>query len=337
MAAAIRTPIVVDGLPLSLGASAGVALYPRDGGDTAALLVHADGAMYQSKRRTAGSSAVALQQHDGGPGRLALMVELSKALPRGELSLQWQPQVDGRGGVPCVEALLRWHHPLFGDVSPAVFMPMVESTDMVEAVTLHVVDEAFAQLRRWLLAGVDLRIAINLGARNLLDSKLPYELRTRLERADVPAERVTLEITEHCLVQEPELTVPVLHELHDLGFTISIDDFGTGFSSLAYLRTLPVSELKVDRSFVMALDDPKGETLVSAIVGLAGGLGMDVVAEGVELPHLREKAFALGFDRAQGYAIAHPLPSAAVPDFVRSARRAHLEVVQGAATPEQAC
>ena len=176
---------------------------------------------------------------------------------------------------------------------------------------------AGAMLHGWLDAGIGLDIAVNLSARNLHDSHFPHDVRVRFAHAGVPPERVTFEITEHCLVHDPELATVVLQELAELGVRISIDDFGTGFSSLNSLRSLPVTELKIDRSFISEITDPAGETLVVSIIRLAHGLNLNVVAEGVESTAQHERIFALGCDRAQGHAIAPPQAASDIEALIR--------------------
>lgn len=241
----------------------------------------------------------------------ALEGELRDAMRRGELRLHYQPKLDVRGGgVPCVEALVRWHSPRRGPVAPGDFLPQIEETELIDELTAHVAGLAAAQLGAWAAAGLDLDVAINVSPRTLGNAELPDQLAALLLAHGVEPARMILELTETAVMERPEVERRTLDALAARGFRLSIDDFGTGRSSLERLDRLPVHEVKIDRAFVARLEETGDTTLVSAMIRLGHDLGMKVVAEGAEsrraVEHLRE----LGCDLVQGYAISRPLPPA---------------------------
>jgi diguanylate cyclase (GGDEF)-like protein/PAS domain S-box-containing protein len=311
MRTAIEEPVIVQGLPLSLEASIGIAVYPEDGADVETLLQRADVAMYQAKDENAGHAfydETSCATHD--PGRLTLVGELRRALEQRELQLHYQPKAvlaDGR--VHSVEALLRWMHPERGIVPPDDFIPLAQQTGLVKPLTLYVLDEALRQCREWLADGLRLSIAVNLSTRNLLDVDFPTEVQGLLERWDVDPALLELEITESTMLADPVRTKQILERLSEMGIRLSIDDFGTGYSSLAYLRGLPVDEIKIDRSFVMAMDTNEDDaTIVRSTIDLGRNLGLEVVAEGVETQDVWDRLSELGCTVAQGYFLSRPVP-----------------------------
>ena len=310
--AAIEEPFTVRGLTLDIDASVGVAAYPEHGNDAQELLQRADVAMYAAKATHAGYVVYdpSLDRHS--PRRLTLLGQLRRALTSGELVLHYQPKAElGTGRILGVEALVRWQHPEHGLLGPDEFIPLAESTGLIRPLTSHVLAVALRQCRQWLDAGQRLSVAVNLSARCLLDLSLPAEVAQLLATWQVPAGQLMLEITESAFMTDPDRALEVLARLHGLGAQLSIDDFGTGYSSMAYLKSLPVQELKVDRSFVMQmLSNPSDAVIVRSTVDLGHNLGLRVVAEGVEdEPTLQELA-ALGCDIAQGYHLARPMPAA---------------------------
>jgi len=313
MRTAIEEPVTVQGLPLSLEASIGIAVFPDDGEDVETLLQHADVAMYQAKAENAGHAffdETSCATHD--PARLTLVGELRRALEQRELALYYQPKAvlsDGR--VHSVEALLRWIHPERGLVPPDDFIPLAQQTGLVKPLTLYVLDEALRQCREWLADGLRLSIAVNLSTRNLLDVDFPTEVQGLLERWDVEPSLLELEITESTMLADPVRTKQILERLSAMGIRLSIDDFGTGYSSLAYLRGLPVDEIKIDRSFVMAMDTSDDDaTIVRSTIDLGRNLGLEVVAEGVETQGVWDRLSELGCTVAQGYFLSRPVPPA---------------------------
>jgi diguanylate cyclase (GGDEF)-like protein/PAS domain S-box-containing protein len=311
MQAAVEDPIVLQGLSLSLEASIGIALYPDDGTDVETLLRRADGAMYQAKEEQSGSAFYDSSRIRQNTARLTLMGELRRALDNRELVLYYQPKSTfADSDVHAVEALLRWEHPVRGLVPPDEFIPVAQQTALINPLTLYVIDSALRQCRAWQDEGLRLAIAVNLSARNLLDAELPAQVASLLERWNVQPELLEFEITESAMLADPVRTKLILERLSAMGIRLSIDDFGTGYSSLAYLKRLPVDEVKIDRSFVMNMErDEDDATIVRCTIDLARNLGFDVVAEGVESRPVWDRLKTLGCTAAQGYYLSRPVPA----------------------------
>jgi len=312
--AALAAPVVVDGQALYVDASIGVALYPAHGDDDATLLRHADVAMYAAKRARRGYAVYDPAQDQHTPNRHALANDLRAAVAAGAFSLVYQPVVDLGAGRPThVEALLRWPRPERGPLPPDQFIPLAEQTGLIEPLTRWVVDAALRQCRDWRAAALDLGMAVNLSVANLHDPELVETIARLLATYDIPPARLRLELTESTLMADTTRALAVLTRLSALGVRVSVDDFGTGYSSLTYLKRLPVDELKIDKSFVLDLmTDAANQAIVSSTIGLGHGLGLRVVAEGVESRDVRERLAALGCDAAQGYDLSRPL---AAPDL----------------------
>ena len=312
---ALASPVDLREATVATGASVGIAI-ARAGSTAADLLRHADTAMYAAK---AAGEAVAVYDEAldrGRAERLALLADLHRALSTEELVLHYQPKLDlAAGVVTSVEALVRWDHPRLGRLMPDAFVPLAESTGLIEPFTLQVLRLALRQCRAWLDDGLELSVAVNLSARNVSNPDLPENVETALRDAGVPAHRLILEITESSVMGDPEHTVPILHRLAATGVTLSLDDFGTGYSSLSYLQRLPVQELKIDRSFVVGLtadgtDPSTSAALIRSITGLKEALGLRVVAEGVEDAVTLERLRELGCDLVQGYHLSRPVAAA---------------------------
>ena len=309
--AALISPIVLPEAVVSTRASIGIAI-AKTGFNGADLLRHADTAMYAAK---AGERAVVFYTEDldhGRAERLTLLADLAVALQRDELELHYQPQLDLRTDkVVSVEALVRWRHPVRGLLCPDEFIPLAESSGLIEELTRQVLSQALRQCRRWRDSGLDLVVAVNLSAYNVNNADLADNVAAALAEAGLPADRLVMEITESSVMGDPQRTVPILQRLADIGVTLSLDDFGTGYSSLAYLQKLPVREVKIDKSFVMGMTEGceahASSVLVRSILTLGGNLGLRVVAEGVENLEVLELLHRLGCDAAQGYYIARPL------------------------------
>jgi diguanylate cyclase (GGDEF)-like protein/PAS domain S-box-containing protein len=312
MQTAIEDPVILHGLSVSLEASIGIALHPDDGSDVETLLGCADGAMYHAKEEKSGCAFYDSSCVRRDAGRLTLLGELRRALDQRELILHYQPKaLLADGEVHAVEALLRWNHPVRGLLPPDDFIPMAQQTGLINPLTLYVIDEALRQCRAWQDDGLRLAIAVNLSARNLLDVELPSQVAALLQRWHVEPCLLEFEITESAMLADPVRTMEILQRLSAMGIRLSIDDFGTGYSSLAYLKRLPVSEIKVDRSFVMNMDDSEDDaTIVRSTVDLGRNLGLDVVAEGVETRQVWDRLNDLGCTAAQGYYLSRPVPAA---------------------------
>ncbi len=320
----IAVPVTIDGLRLAVEGSAGVAIYPDDGKTVDSLLRCADVAMYEAKRR--GDSVVHYDpsQDLASPERLGLLADLQSALDADDqLHLHFQPQLDLRTGLPGnVEALVRWRHPTRGNLSPAEFVPVIEHSALIGPFTAKVLDEAVRCCVRWqsdaALHGVG--VAVNLSARNLMHRDLPDEVARILARHGLPARKLVLEITETAAMNDTEICESVLARLRDLGVRLSVDDFGTGYASLTFLRRIDVAEVKLDRAFVAdMLEDEAAATIVGATVALAHGLGLTVVAEGVETGEQLAALHLAGCDLAQGYFLSKPLPPDLLSDGAESA------------------
>jgi len=309
----LERPLVIEGHPLDVGASLGIALFPEHGEDAELLLRHADTEMYASKQTT-GGVALYDRRGDAEPRHVGLAAQLRHAIERDEFALEYQLQVDLRTHrFTAVEALLRWRHGQQGLIPPAEFIPLAERRGMMKQVTEWVLNAALRQRREWEAAGINLPIAVNLSTRNLLDPELAESIAGLLRRWQLGSEQLAVEITESAIIAEPERARETVLRLRDMGLRVSIDDFGTGYSSLAYLHRLAFDEIKVDKSFVLAMPhDPSAATIVRATVDLGHALGVDVVAEGVETPQLWEQLATFGCDRAQGYLISRPVAAAEV-------------------------
>jgi diguanylate cyclase (GGDEF)-like protein len=323
VASAIARPFEIADIVLEPSGSVGVACAPTDARDVETLMRHADAAMYEAKAGHTPVAAYTSGEEDFKLTQLKLAGRLGPAIAEGEVQLVYQPQVRPETGeMVGVEALARWHHPQLGVLPPNSFVPLAERSGHILALTTRVLDDATAQLARWDAEGLELRMAVNLSARSLMDPDLPHLVRTACRRAGVEPTRLVLEITEGMLLDQPERAIAVAEELADLGAAISVDDFGTGFSSLVQLVRLPAAELKIDRSFVVRMEeDERSAAIVSCIADLGRSLGLRVVAEGVETHTAREAVTALGCDLAQGYLWAAPMGGDAIPGFVSDLTR----------------
>ena len=308
---ALEMPFHVLGADLDVEASIGVVVSGEHGRDPTTLLQHADVALDVAKTLSSGVFAYDPTLDSRTPSRLALLGDLRRALERDELLLHYQPKVSlSTGNVVGAEALVRWQHPSRSLVFPDDFIPMAEHTALIGPLTRHVLNTALAQVRTWIDAGRPLPIAINLSARNLHDEDFASQVAGLLAAHDVPADLLELEVTESALTIDPERAQQMLKRLSALGVRISIDDFGAGYTSLGQLTKLPVSELKIDRSFVMTMaEDPGNAMIVQSVIDLGHNLGMTLVAEGVETEQSLTTLAGLTCDVAQGYHICRPIPA----------------------------
>jgi diguanylate cyclase (GGDEF)-like protein len=308
---ALREPFMLDHLRVSVGASIGIVTFPTHGEDGETLVQRADVAMYLAKGNGLGVSVYDRSADPYNPERLALVGELRSAIAAEELELYYQPLFDTADmHVGAVEALARWCHPTRGMRSPDEFIPIAEQTGLIKPLTLLVTRMAARQCREWNESGLALTVAVNLSAENLLDLELVDDVARILDEERLPAERLEIEVTESMVMVDPERATAQLRRLSAMGIRLAIDDFGTGHSSLAYLRSLPVSDLKIDRAFIRDLATREGDAaIVRSTIELAHQLGLRVVAEGVEdaasLTILQE----LNCDRAQGFHLCRPAPA----------------------------
>jgi diguanylate cyclase (GGDEF)-like protein len=306
----LRRPFALRGVAVELEASIGAALCPDHGTDVQTLVQRADVAMYDAKRDQVGISVYSAERDPYSADRLGLLAELRCALAGDELILHYQPKVSvSDGEVTGVEALVRWRHPERGLLAPGEFVPLAERTGAISDLTRWVLDTALAQCRAWRDAGIDLPVAINLAAANIVDVTLPDAVAAALERHGVPGDRLECEISEDTVMADPVRAMDVLGRLRELGLRLSLDDFGTGHSSLAYLKRLPLDEVKIDRSFVVGMTgDENDAVIVRSTIDLARNLGLDVVAEGVEDEETLRGLGDLHCDVAQGFHLSRPLP-----------------------------
>jgi diguanylate cyclase len=319
----VSVPYVVGDVRLSIGASVGVARFPDHGLDGTTLLRRADSAMYAAKRSGVPLGFAALSERAPVPGRFSLLSELEVAMERGQLRLDHQPKVAlATGEIIGVEALLRWHHPEHGLVPPSAFITTVEHTELIAPLTRHVLRTACEDRARWVVAGIEVPIAVNISTRDLQDTRFPRDLAELLDLGGLAPEELTLEITETALQVDPERAAQVVGELCELGVRLAIDDFGTGYSSLAVLRHLRVAELKLDRTFVVGMEEDRaGVEVVRSIVQLAHALGLQVVAEGVERAETLDELHRIGCDAVQGYLVSRPMPAHLVAPWIRARRQ----------------
>jgi|GEM_PF-1656439 len=304
-------PVNLKGTEVYVAASIGVALYPEHGDEAHLLMQHADVAMYMAKREQTGFAVYDPDKDQFTLSRLEMLTDLRQAIEQQELALHFQPILSlSTGEVRSVEALLRWRHPRHGQVSPALMIELAEQTGLIGPVTELVIDKALAQAALWQARGMALPISINLSMHNLHDARLPGKLRDALQQHGVPGSSLTLEVTETAMMANPHRVMMALNELDELGVQLAVDDFGTGFSSLAYLKSLPVDVLKIDKSFVQGLEQDKSDqAIVQATLSLGHNLGMEVVAEGVESAQTWDFLQQIGCDGAQGFHMCKPLPA----------------------------
>ena len=318
----IEHEVEVSGLPLSIESSIGFVVAPDDGVDVGELLQHADVAMYFAKAQHTGVSRYDSTQDHYAASNLELVGSLRNAIDGGELVLHYQPKTtldDGR--VEAVEALVRWQHPSLGLLYPDSFIPLVEQTDLIDRLTEWVLRKALSDMRELGAEWQDLAVAVNVSARSLNRATFANHVVEALRSEDMVPGRLTIEITETALLIDPSRALAVLAEIEDAGIKVSLDDFGIGQTSLGYLSSLPVDELKIDKSFVMdMLDNPPHAAIVRSIVELGHNLSFSVVAEGVETADVLASLRATGCDMAQGFYFARPMPIDALRSWLSAAR-----------------
>ena len=321
---ALEEPFEVEGISLQTNASLGIALYPDHAMDPESLAQRADVAMYIAKRSAHSFAMYAAEQDHSSVRRVTLLGELRRAVELDEFRLFHQPTVSlETGAIVGTEALVRWQHPVHGLMSPSEFIDLAEVSGMIHPLTRWALRSALYQASAWAPAGEEptVAVSINLSVRNLYDSELTAWMHQLLIESNFPPSLVTLEITESEVMDDPFLAVEVLGQLRALGVQTSIDDFGTGHSALAYLKHLPIDEIKIDQSFVAGLRTSRAdETIVRAIIDLGHNLGLTVVAEGVEDDETLQRLRALGCDRAQGYHLSPPITCHDVPSVIAAAR-----------------
>ena len=325
MLEALREPVQVGDAQVGVTASAGLALWPEHGDSVDELLKRADIAMYRAKRTAAAVLTYRPEFDVHTPERLALMADLRTAIERGQMTLEYQPKVDlALQQVVGVEALVRWRHPLHGLLAPGVFLPLVTELGLDTTLTQDVLRQALGQCRRWVDMGLSLQMAVNLPACCVQDPATVDMVTRELDRWGVPARHLRLEITETSFVGDTSHALEVLLRLEAAGITLSIDDYGTGYSSLAYLKRLPVHELKIDRAFIRELAEHTTDAdIVRSTIDLGHRLGFTVVAEGVEQASAAALLAEAGCDVVQGFLYSRPLPPEAFIGWLQTWERAN--------------
>ena len=309
---------------INVNASIGIAVHPLHGENANKLIQRADVAMYVAKESHSGFEVYSTDRDGYSPARLALASELRQAIENEDLLVHYQPKVDIKTRrVVGVEALVRWIHPEHGFMPPDEFIPLAEHTGLIQPLTKLVLRSALRQCREWQKEGLDLDVAVNLSVRSLLDLQLPESVSALLREFSVEPTRLVLEITESSIMADPIRAADVVDRLSGLGIGLAIDDFGTGYSSLSYLKRLPVSEIKIDKSFVMSMTSQDNDAvIVRSTVDLGRNLGLRVVAEGVETIEMFVELESLGCDIAQGYLLSRPLPAAELTAWAKDWRSA---------------
>jgi len=303
---AIEEPCIVDQHALSVRASLGVACFPDHGLSAETLLQKADTAMYVAKADRVGVAVYSATRDLHTPRRLSFISELRKGLDEAQFFVEYQPILGLRTNLLAgLEALVRWNHPKQGRVLPGDFIDLAEQTGLINPLTTIVLETA---IREWTPAQtmLPIRVSVNLSSKTLHDPRLPHRIAAMLDAYDAPPFCLGLEITENILMADPARSLECLERLHEMGVRLVIDDFGTGYSSLGHLRRLPVDELKIDRSFVAALEAGRDEVIVRSTIDLAHNLGLTVVAEGVETEEMLQRLRALGCDAVQGTLVSRP-------------------------------
>lgn len=316
---AFRESFFIDGYEIFSTISIGIALCPDHSADVNSLIQYADVAMFEAKE--GGKNQVRLYHNEQGSQRyerFSLVNDLRRALERDEFRIHYQPQIDARNGtVMGVEALLRWQHKEAGMISPAKFIPLAEEQGLIVPIGDWVLHQACLDGHRWHQQGLDMRIGVNVAGQQIMHESLLPAVEHAILHSGIDPTRLDLEVTENFLLRQPEITIPKLHKFREMGLSLSMDDFGTGFSSLSYLKKLPLTTLKIDKGFINDIgQNSEGEAIVKAIIALAKSLGLDSIAEGVEtseqLSYLRQQ----GCHLIQGFYFSKPLPVDELPDFV---------------------
>lgn len=317
---AVSLVFEVEGLRTEISASIGVAICPDQANDVSTLMRFADVAMYRAKTGLQGVSVYDSAFDPHSPKRLELMGALGRAIREDQLILYFQPKISlATNRVYGFEALLRWVHPELGFIPPGEFIPIAEHSNLIYDMTLWVLENGIKQCKEWQDKGINVTVAVNLSARNLLDDRIVLDLKRLLKHYDLPGSKLELEITESMIMTDPGRAQAALERINRLGVRLAVDDFGTGYSSLAYLKRLPVQSLKIDSSFVFTmLHSDQDEIIVNSTIHLAHNLGLFVVAEGVETQAVYDRLCKLGCDSAQGFYMSRPMPKGEVERWLAS-------------------
>ncbi|HYI11529.1 MAG TPA: EAL domain-containing protein [Thermoanaerobaculia bacterium] len=320
---ALETPFALAGVSVDVDASMGIALYPLHANDAETLMKRADIAMYEAKRDHSAFATYEPGRDEHSLRRLAILSDLRHSIAREELVLHYQPKIDFRlEKVAHAEALVRWRHPVHGLLSPDEFVPLAEQSGNIGAITKWVLRRAITDCGEWNAAGLDLTVAVNLSVLDLFDAELPTYIGGLLSEVGLPPSKLVLEITESAVMKDPAYALRILRDLKTRGMTLAIDDYGTGYSSLAHLKRLPVDELKIDKSFVLNLQASATDDLVivRSTIELGHNMGLRVIAEGVESEEAWNILRDLGCDMGQGYYVSRPLAVEAFRVWVRESK-----------------
>lgn len=307
---AFKMPFTLENMTLNVHPRIGIVLAPEHGNDTETLLQRSKLAMNVATDENDSYALYTEKLDTANQQHLLVINELHKAIEDDLLTLAYQPKINLKSNAVSVEALLRWHHPEYGEMQPSAFVPLAERTGLMKPLSKWVINTALEQCALWRSQNKNISISINISALDLMDIDLPNKIAGQLACYDVPHENLVLEITESAIIKDQERALRMLNQLSDLGIKISIDDFGTGYSSLAYLSRLPASELKIDQSFIFDMNSNQhNEVIVRATIDLAHNLGLKVVAEGVETKEILDKLTQLGCDSVQGFYFSKALPA----------------------------
>lgn len=322
IASTFEDPVTLNNQPIDIGCSIGIAKFPEHGLDASTLLRRADMAMYSAKRLDTVSALYDSNLDEHKEEHLSLLSELKRAIEFDELQLFFQPKVTlGDSSVLSVETLLRWQHPSRGLISPNEFIPFAEQTGAIRLITRWLINKSLIQARNWLDQELMIKMSINISARDLLDPDFSEYVRKGLEANKVEPGMMCMEITESALMQDPTRARRTVEELHNLGVSISIDDYGTGYSSLAYVKNLPVNELKIDREFIKNMINNKQDiAIVRSTIELGHNLGLKVVAEGIEREEEMQMLREFGCDQAQGFLISEALTATDMETWISENR-----------------
>ena len=321
----LEAPMLIEDRPLTVRGSIGIAVFPDHGAGEQELLQKSDLAMYVAKNDRCGFAIYSADRDGRAEQRMALVSAMWHGIENGQFSLEYQPILDFRtGGIGALEALIRWNHPQHGRLAPREFIQLAEQSGLITPLTTFAINRAMTE---WPCQSHNMTVAVNLSPRSLHDGSFPGRVRELLQQNLFNPSCLALEITENVIMADPERSVRYLNELHDMGIKLVMDDFGTGYSSLSYLRRLPVTQLKVDRSFIAGLAEGEDEALVRSIIDLAHNLKLEVVAEGVESQEVCDRLKALGCDHAQGHFISVPAPAAEIAPRLMQRDQSRVESV----------
>lgn len=316
---ALEQPFVIAGYSIDVGASIGIALYSQNDEDAHAFMRRAATATDMAKRAGSGYALYSADQDCYSPDRLVLKADLRHAIKHNQLTLHYQPQVNlTTGNVVQVEALARWQHPQLGLLLPDQFIPLAEQMGVIRSFSLWVLNTALRQCRAWQQEKLRLRVSVNLSMWDLQDTQLPDTLARMLESWNVAHDYLEVEVVESAVAADPERAVQILARLREMGVRIAIDDFGVGYSSLMYLKQLPVHTIKIDKSFIKDMRDESDAAIVRSTIALGHTLGLEVVAEGVENKETYDMLVTMGCDLAQGYFLSSPRPAAELTRWLRT-------------------